>query len=244
MSSRAPLWGFGRLGPPPSAETRARRGRTVSLNSVKTRRLSADRRAHRGDWESVREICCRTGNNGAPVARERWRFFARVWIEPYEVLAPEWTYVAEHEGRIIGYLTGCPDSDHFSRRRAWRLTWPLIARILFGEFRNTPGARAFARQALGLQQSQEAAIPYGVRAGIYRTYPAHLHINIEAEYRRAGLGRRLIETYCADLRREGIAGVHLFCGADPVRFYVRAGFEVLASGDFHGAPVFAMGRRL
>ncbi|MGH7854662.1 MAG: hypothetical protein ACREP3_14545 [Candidatus Binatia bacterium] len=82
------------------------------MDSVTARKLSASHDADRASW-AVRELCCRTGNNGDPIAPERWELFPRIWIEPYEKIVPEWTYVAESGPAIVGYLTGCPDSQEF-----------------------------------------------------------------------------------------------------------------------------------
>jgi ribosomal protein S18 acetylase RimI-like enzyme len=209
---------------------------------VTVRRLSAGP-ADGSTWAGVRELCCRTGNNGDPVAPERWEFFARLWIEPYEKLLPEWTYVAEAEGALAGYLTGCPDSVRFARAKFWRLTLPLLVATAAGRYRKVPGARQFTRQALGLTSGIECRFSRSVQEAIAITYPAHLHINVDARYRRLGIGRRLIEEYWADLRAARIPGVHLFCGPDPVEFYRRLGFHELGRVETRGIPVFALGMR-
>jgi GNAT superfamily N-acetyltransferase len=209
---------------------------------VTVRRLSADPAAG-STWAGVRELCCRTGDNGEPIARERWDFFARLWIEPYEKLLPHWTYVAEVEGALAGYLTGCPDSARFATAKFWRLTLPLLAAIAAGRYRKVPGAHQFARQALGLTPRVQCRFSRSVQQAIAAAYPAHLHVNIDADSRRLGIGRRLIEEYRADLRAARIPGVHLFCGPDPVEFYRRLGFHELGRVETAGIPVFAFGIR-
>ena len=86
------------------------------MNLGTARRLSAGEKA---SWAAVRELCCRTGNNGDPIAPERWELFARIWIEPYEKILPHWTYIAESGEAVVGYLTGCPDTRVFHRARFW-----------------------------------------------------------------------------------------------------------------------------
>jgi hypothetical protein len=55
----------------------------------------------------------------------------------------------------------------------------------------------------------------------------------------------LIDRYVADLRRQGVTGVHLFCGRAPLPFYRRQGFEALGQLDLAGGGViFALARRL
>jgi GNAT superfamily N-acetyltransferase len=214
------------------------------INSVTARRLSGGHNADRASWTAIRELCCRTGNNGDPIAPERWEFFSRIWIEPYETILPEWTYVAESGVSIVGYLTGCPDSQVFYRRKLWRVTVPLLMAIAAGRYRRTPGVREFVKRALGLQKSAERRFTPALRRTIKGVYPAHLHMNIAAGYRHRGIGRLLIESYFADLRRRGVSGVHLFCGADPVDFYRRLGFQTLESTELNGFVTFALGARL
>ena len=51
---------------------------------ITIRRLTVNRESERAIWHAIGELCCRTGNNGEPIAPERWRLFAKIWIEPYE----------------------------------------------------------------------------------------------------------------------------------------------------------------
>lgn len=214
------------------------------MDVIKTERLSANRGADRAAWLAIREICCRTGDNGRPIARERWDFFARIWIAPYEKLLPEWTYVAVLDGSIVGYLTGCPDSKKFSRGKFWRADLPLLMRIALGHYRHASGAREFARHSVGLGKRAEQHFSRALLQTLVRSYPAHLHVNVDESYRRAGIGRRLIESYFTDLRRHGVAGVHLFCGPDPVEFYRRLDFQVLETAAFRNTTVFVLGQSL
>ncbi len=191
----------------------------------------------------MRELCCRTGDNGAPIARERWELFSRIWIEPYQKFLPQWTYVAEIGANIVGYLTGCPDSEKFYRMRRWRVTVPVLIAIFFGRYRNSPGAGLYVRRALGMVKSPERFFSDQISPALAREYPAHLHINVDADHRRSGVGRLLMESYFADLRRANVTGIHLFCGTEPVAFYRRLGFQILESVEFGGTAIFALGRR-
>lgn len=212
------------------------------MHDATVRRLSDDPAADAAAWGGVCELCCQTGNNGAPIDRVRWEFFPRAWIDPYRIILPHWTYVAESETNVVGYLTGCPDTKKFSRERASRATLPLLIEIFCGRFRGVPGTRSYARQALGLASRPEGSFSRALYRSIEQKYPGHLHVNIASAYRRSGLGRRLTENYFADLRYAGVPGVHLFCGADPVPFYRNLGFEILDSVEFSGMGVFVMAR--
>ncbi len=178
------------------------------MDVVSVRRLSASPAVDGAAWAAVHGLCCRTGDNGDPIAPERWELFARIWIEPYEKLLPEWTYVAENAATVVGYLTGCPDSQKFFRMR-WRATLPLLMAIAGGRYRHVADTRGLVKRAVGLGKSAEGCFSRSLRQRIALAYPAHLHINIDAGYRRMGIGGRLIEDYFTGLRSHGVRGVHL-----------------------------------
>jgi GNAT superfamily N-acetyltransferase len=199
----------------------------------------------RAEWQAVRELCCLTGDAGRPIALARWPLFAALWIGPYERLAPAWTYVGEIEGRIVGYLTGCPDTLAFERARLLRVTLPALAGIATGRYRWTTDARALVRLALGRRRRVETRLASRLPTGFLDRYPAHLHMNVAAQWRSHGIGRALVGRYTQDLEAAGVAGVHLFCGPPPLGFYLREGFVELGRMDAApGRPVHALGRRL
>ncbi len=197
------------------------------------------------DWQAVRSLCCRTGNGGDPIDLARWPLFAELWVGPYQRLAPEWTYVAETEGRVVGYLTGCPNTAAFRRARRLRVTLPLLVAIACRRFPWNTDARRAVRLALRFDRGLESRLAPTQPAGFARTHPAHLHMNVEAEYRRRGIGAVLIERYARDLTAAGVAGIHLLCGPGPRPFYARNGFADLSAVETSpGRWVYTLGRRL
>ena len=208
--------------------------------SITVRRLSSQERQTE-DWKAIYDLCCRTGDNGQPIARERWGFFGRLWVSPYEKILPDWTYVAEAEGVIVGYLTGCPDSRGFARSKSRHFVLPFLVDIFRGRYQGSRDAHRFVRQIFGIEKRPEGAFSPEFHRMIQRSYPAHLHINVESTWRGLGVGRRMVERFVADLRGAGVAGAHLYCGSDPLRFYLRLGFKELGRKEFHGAPVYVLG---
>ena len=204
-------------------------------------RIPAQRAAAQPIWTALRELCCRTGNAGDPIPTQRWALFGRIWVEPYQVLLPQWSYVALADGLVVGYLTGCPDTARFARRRWLRCTLPLVGQIAFGGYRDDDSRWRYLRQALRLEGGAEGAFPPRLWRRLNQEFPAHLHINVDADYRRGGLGQRLIEQFLDDLRQRQIAGVHLLCGAAPLPFYRRVGFHQLAVTPVRGDNVHVMG---
>ena len=213
-------------------------------SNISIKRISQDRDADRLIWTALGELCCRTGNDGAPIPIERWKLFERIWIEPYRELTPDWCYVALADRRLVGYLTGCPDTSRFARQCFVRCTLPLLSQIAFGRYRGDAYGKRFVRQVLRLENSVVRSFPQSIRRRVPREFPAHLHMNVDADFRRGGVGARLINQFVADLRQRQVSGVHLFCGAGPVPFYKRMGFEELAMVSARGNPVHAMVLRL
>lgn len=209
-------------------------------NKISIERISTELVTDPSIWTAVRDLCCRTGDGGDPISTERWELFARIWIEPYRVLMPEWSYVALADQRVVGYLTGCPDTSRFARNYFVRCALPLLGQIVFGRYRGDPYGKRFARQTLWLETSAVRSFPRPIRYRLLRQFPAHLHMNVDAEFRRGGVGRRLIERFIQDLRQRRVPGVHLFCGAAPVPFYTRMDFSELAVVSVRGNLVHAM----
>jgi GNAT superfamily N-acetyltransferase len=166
-------------------------------------------------WESIRSICELTGSNGNPVSSEKYGSFGKMWIDPYQAFCPEWTYVALDESRVVGYLTGCPDTPLFrQRQKTLKEAQPKNPEEWFGQ---------------------------EVQMNIESDYPAHLHVNLLPDYRGKGIGQHLIERFLHDINDKSVKGVHVFCGPDPVAFYKKAGFEELA---VFNSRVFFLGRRI
>lgn len=96
-----------------------------------------------------------------------------------------------------------------------------------------------------------ADIGYGPRllpavAEIVARFPAHLHINMRADARGLGVGRRLIAAFVDHCRRRSVAAVHVVTGAQSraVGFYRRCGFEALADPAWPAPGTLALGLRL
>lgn len=68
----------------------------------------------------------------------------------------------------------------------------------------------------------------GTFADLSRSYPAHLHINLDPGWRNGGVGARLIDAFCAHADGR-VEGVHVVTGraSRNVRFYERNGFRLL-----------------
>jgi len=157
---------------------------------------------------------------------------------------PNWTFAGIINGKVIGYLTGCPQSRHFRWRRLTRCRVPLVLELVTGRYLTDRSLVGFVLRSLPAELLIRRRFPAAIRRTIESFLPAHLHINVDAEFRGTGIGRKLIEAFLTSLREEAIAGVHLYCGPAPLEFYLHLGFRQLGAIDFNGARIFALGINL
>lgn len=87
-----------------------------------------------------------------------------------------------------------------------------------------------------------ADVPYFIHfSDLTKSYPAHLHVNLDPAFRNRGIGGSLIARFIADARNAGAPGVHAVTsrGARNVAFYNRNGFtEAGADGAGEREVVF------
>lgn len=83
-------------------------------------------------------------------------------------------------------------------------------------------------------------------ADLTRRYPAHLHVNLDPDYRDDGLGSRLIDGFAADAGAAGAAGIHVVTGARSRNrsFYASNGFVPLRELSRGEQAIVFLGRPL
>jgi GNAT superfamily N-acetyltransferase len=83
-------------------------------------------------------------------------------------------------------------------------------------------------------------------AALMARFPAHLHINLDADFRSQGIGAALIEAFAARAKRAGAVGMHAVTGKGlrNVGFYARCGFTERAAGVWNGREIVFLGREL
>ncbi len=180
------------------------------------------------DREAIRKICYDTGLMGEPINRFFGCFdlFADYWMNYYTDHEPESAFVAELDGKVIGYLVGCKDtSTQLEVQKA--VIMPRIRRRLFffGYTLEWPFARFVWRYARSMWRGEFVDEPIG-------DYPAHLHMNLAAGYRSGGIGSKLLLEYFDYLRENGVKGLHLGTSTYnklAVPFYKKWGFRHVSS---------------
>jgi len=161
-----------------------------------------------GDTAAVLDICVRTGDAGrdATGLHPDARALTDRYAAPYLALEPEWAFVAEADGEVVGYLVGTPDTPAFAER-----------------FAGWPSSLTAAERA-----AHVAALGSAIAADETQAYPAHLHIDLLPAAQGRGAGRLLVETFAAKLADAGVPGIHLVvdpANAGAQAFYPRVGFE-------------------
>lgn len=181
----------------------------------------------RRDRETVRRLCCDTANRGQPIEplyNDR-ELFADLVTRYYTDYEPGATWIAEWNGQVVGYLTGCADSRRHRRVVLWRVAPSAVL-------------HAIPRGVLCSRQSwrwASAALQAWWRGGCRwkspgSRYPAHLHINVRDGFRGRRIGKRLVERFLDQIRTMRLSGIYAGIRSDNVRsreFFERFGFMEL-----------------
>jgi ribosomal protein S18 acetylase RimI-like enzyme len=186
------------------------------------------------DRPAVRHICFETGYMGEPVD---WLYgdresFNDLITRYYTDQEPESIFLAERDGQVVGYLTGCVDSARTKGVGAREMQ-----RVLLHGGLVRPGtARFLWRLLFDVLRDRDTPSEYLKDP----RYPAHLHVDLLPEGRGRGMGRRLMTAWLDRLRLLGVPGVHLGTfaeNANAIGFFQTCGFER------HGDPKLAPGFR-
>lgn len=190
---------------------------------------------HPADRDAVRRIAHQTGYMGEP-ADWFWRdlpSFADIWTGYYTDREPGSAFVAERDGRVVGYLLGCERTGPASSPAA-ALAHHTLRRLLF--FR--PGTAGFLWRSL-FDTVRARHLPTGEL--LDARWPSHLHTNLLPAGRGRGLGAALMRAWLEHLRGVGSPGCHLATLAEnepAIAFFQRMGFARF------GAPQLVPGMRL
>ena len=181
----------------------------------------------RSDRLAIRNICCDTAFQGEPIDplfhdSEVAADFLTSYYTDYE---PEASWVAEHEGRVVGYLTGCLNSRRYSRIMTWCIVPRVVLRAMCrGLFLSVQTWKLLGDgTVLFLSGGFRHDIPQSICAG-------HLHVNLQKDFRGQKVGHRLVEQFCRQARAAGLQGIYASVRKEnhPARhFFEQLGFTAL-----------------
>ena len=178
------------------------------------------------DRSAAYRVCLETGadgRDGTAYYRDDPDALPRIFVGPYFAFASDLAWVVEDDAGVCGYCLGAADSAVFydSYERQWRPD--LTAR--FPAPTGAPATWSRAQQIHHLYHHPDHLIP-----GPPGHYPAHVHIDLLQRAQGRGLGTRMMTVALDELRRRGLAGVHLGVGTVNARaqaFYRKLGFAEL-----------------
>lgn len=178
------------------------------------------------DREAVREISWNTADQGRTVDLyfHDHETVADILTRYYTDHEPQALWVAECDGAVVGYLTGCLDTRRCDRGTAWKVVPQAIA----GAIRRGALWRAETWRLLAALAG--TALLGGRPKADLDKYPAHLHINLRQGFRGHGLGRQLIEHFRGQVLEQGLRGIHLVAWGENEagrRFFEAMGFRLL-----------------
>ncbi len=177
------------------------------------------------DREVLRKICYETGLMGEPIDPYFgcMELFADYWMNYYTDYEPESAFVAEMNGKIVGYLVGCKDTS-IQQEVLKREIMPRIRRKLFTlKYRITKRLCNYLwRYLRSMWRGEFADENIG-------PFPAHLHMNLSDGCRGEGIGSKLVSAYLDYLRENNVKGLHLDTSSAnkmAVPFYRKWGFHL------------------
>lgn len=186
------------------------------------------RKLEAGDRESVRRIARDTALMGESAAL----FFDgpevisdafSLYFTDYE---PSSCFVAEVDGRVIGYLTGAIKKIACEKIFKAKIALPLFFKAL------RSGVFLKIKNLVFISACLLDWLKDGIKTPNFnQEYPATFHINIKNGFRGQNIGERLIHAYLDYLKSRGIGGVHLATMSDrAANFFSHQGFKQLYKG--------------
>jgi len=183
-----------------------------------------DIRAFRqSDLAKLYDICLKTGDAGedASAPYRDPELLGHVYAGPYGRFAPQSAFVVEDGEGVGGYIVGPADTRAFEERleRDW---WPALRQ------RYTEPATV---ETLDDRMRRRIHRPARTPEDLAQLYPAHLHIDLLPRLRGRGIGKLLMDAWCARVAAMGARGAHLTVGtrnSRAVRFYLAYGFREIA----------------
>lgn len=190
----------------------------------------------RADRSAIREICLQAAHQQPnPLFQEDNELVAILFLDYYLDYEPDCCFVAESNGRLVGYIVGCKSTDDYERvwrrRIGPRFLLRIARKVITLQYRRKETYRALWCH---LMMRLRALFADEVRPPL-NEYPAHSHFNVEPGYRGKGIGYELGVALEAHLRKRGISGIHAAlvekAGAESISRYLcaRRGYRLIAT---------------
>ncbi len=143
-----------------------------------------------GDRQALRQLCCDVADRGGRIES----FFpnrevaADLLTKYYTDFEPGSSFVAECDGRLIGYINGCLDN----RRYGLVVFWLMMPALLIKAFKRGIFFKAEIRQLLqGALKNWRRLLVW--RKSSFHSHQGHLHIGIAEDFRGRKVGQGLLK---------------------------------------------------
>jgi ribosomal protein S18 acetylase RimI-like enzyme len=182
---------------------------------------------YKTDRAVVRQICGDVADRGEPIEHffSDREFAADLLTNYYTDYEPESSFVAESEGKVIGYIHGCLDN----RRYGLVMLFLIIPKLILKGFLRGVFFRMESWQILRATLRSWRRI-FVWRKKSFHSHQGHLHIGIAKDYHGQHVGEELVQTLFSYARGSSIhemtASVHDENIA-ACRFFERLGFVAL-----------------
>jgi len=184
------------------------------------------------DREPLFKIAADTAFFGDPIEiyLEDRRIFLDLFYRYYTDFEPEHAWIAEANQQVVGFLTGGTDAAKQKEYFNQRLLPQFLALFLKGHYQTGPKTWAYLWNMVKARLKKKTVLIN------HQKYPAHLHINVDKNWRGYGVGRKLMRTYFDQLIDENIPGVYLETTSEnktACQLYERIGFQLLGTSPVH-----------
>jgi len=158
------------------------------------------------DRQNVRHLCVASGIRAYPVSIvfEDEEVLPLLFSDYYLDYEPESCFVAEMDGRVVGYSLGCKDTRRYHRVLARKILPRLYARVLV-KLTTLQYRKKCTYDTLwwGMMRSWREHVPIPFKA-----YPGHTHTNVDEGSRGKQVGFRLFKAMRKHMVEYGIPGLH------------------------------------
>jgi len=180
------------------------------------------------DRAELRKICYDAGLMGDPIDPYFGclDFFADYRLNYHTDYEPESTFVAEMNGRVVGYLAGCRNTS-MERQMQKRIIFPrMVLKLLALGYKIDNRFFSFMWRYLRSMWRGEFLEPP------MEEFPAHLHMNMADGFRGAGIGSKLMAVYLDYLLENNVKGLYLCTTSHnrlAIPLYKKWGFRLVSS---------------
>jgi GNAT superfamily N-acetyltransferase len=178
------------------------------------------------------------GGNASSLYRDP-KLMGHIYSAPYAHLQPELCLVAEDEAGVAGFVAGTADTSKWESRleREW---WPRLRQQY-----SAPDETRMAEWSHDHRRIFMIHNPKPTPAGVVRSYPSHLHMNLLPRLQGRGTGPRMFAAWLSMATTQGIGPMHVGvnrANTRAVSFWGRLGFIELDIPEARAGRTIWMGR--